>query len=276
VWVINADGTGERVVHNQANQPKSPAWSPDGREIAVNMQQGGRLDYESKCSNSLPSEPLKADEDGDYFRVKVEIEQDGDVDIKFCYTLLPHPFWGLRVIDVPSGTFEDQPRDLFTYAPAWDPTNDWHVVYDGEKGLVNLDLNRGATWALTDKVGDHTPVFSPDGQRIAVAFNQGDNFDIHVMNADGSGRLRLTKTPLSAIVEQGIRGEAQKSWNNVAPTWSPDGSEIAFLTDRTGRWEIWVMNADGSNQRPMFAPGVLSTINFEFNNVDERMLSWGP
>jgi hypothetical protein len=36
------------------------------------------------------------------------------------------------------------------------------------------------------------------------------------------------------------------------------------------------MNADGSNQRPMFAPGVLSAISFEFNNVDERMLSWGP
>jgi hypothetical protein len=72
------------------------------------------------------------------------------------------------------------------------------------------------------------------------------------------------------------RGEYSlpRSWNNVAPAWSPDGSQIAFLTDRTGHWEMWVMSADGSNQRPLFPDGTLDGLTLQYNNVDERMLSW--
>lgn len=191
-----------------------------------------------------------------------------------CYTLLPHPFWGLRVVDVASGAFEDLPGDLFSYAPAWDPTNDWHLVYDGEMGLVNLDLNLGTNWPLTDDVNDHTPVFSPDGSKIAVSYWQHDHWEIHVLNADGTGRVRLTQTSIRAILEQQVKGQMPKSWNNVAPAWSPDGSQIAFLTDRNGQWEIWVMNTDGSDQRPLFPESVQTQINLQYNGVDERVLSW--
>jgi Tol biopolymer transport system component len=69
-------------------------------------------------------------------------------------------------------------------------------------------------------------------------------------------------------------GHKNPHWNNAAPVWSPDGSQIAFVTDRSGKWEIWIMNADGSAQRPMFPNGVLDELNFEFAGVDERMLSW--
>jgi Tol biopolymer transport system component len=63
-------------------------------------------------------------------------------------------------------------------------------------------------------------------------------------------------------------------WNNAAPVWSPDGTQIAFLTDRTGQWEIWIMNADGSNQRPMFSNGELDGLTVNYAGVDERMMSW--
>lgn len=272
LWAINTDGTGERVILGDINQPKAPVWSPDGTQIAISMQEGGRVNDEHKCSRSFPTDPIKGDLED--IRVVVEVDPDGDVEIKFCYTLLPHPFWGLRMVNAATGEFEDLPRDLFSYAPTWDPANDWRLVYDGELGLVNLDLNQGTTWALTDDPNDHTPAFSPDGSRIAVAYKQHDHWDIHVMNADGSGRVRLTQTPLRVIVEQQINGEEPRSWNNAAPVWSPDGTEIVFLTDRTGQWEVWVMNSDGSNQRPLFPPGTLDGLELQYYGVGERALSW--
>ena len=112
------------------------------------------------------------------------------------------------------------------------------------------------------------------------------------MNADGSNRQRLTETPLRVIAqnsrseifvnEEGYRtltraqpdGQLNPHWNNAAPVWSPDGSKIAFMTDRTGKWGIWIMNADGSEQRAMFPNAALDGLTFNYAGVDERMISW--
>jgi TolB protein len=279
LWVINVDGSGERAILGDIHQPKAPTWSADGTQIVISMQHGGRLQAEDQCSSGRPPQ--------DAFDVRVVREDDGD--IKFCYTLPPHPFWGLRVVDVASGEFEDLPNDLFSYSPTWDPTNAWHLVYDGEQGLVNLDLSQGTTWALTDDGNDRSPVFSPDGTQVAVSYWQNDHWEIHVINADGTGRVRLTETSVQARLEQMVSGDMPTSWNNVAPTWSPDGSQIAFLTDRTGQWEIWIMPAPGaqahvtadtltgtggSNPRPLVTAEMLDGIMLQYNGVDERMLSW--
>ena len=78
-----------------------------------------------------------------------------------------------------------------------------------------------------------TPVFSPDGKRIAFASNRDGNSEIYVMNVDGSGIRRLTNHPA---------GE-------VAPAWNPTGTQIAFTSDRAGQPQIFIMNADGTDVR---------------------------
>jgi dipeptidyl aminopeptidase/acylaminoacyl peptidase len=267
VWVIGVDGSGERpVLGGIEAHPKSPTWSPDGQLLAFSMQlAGGHPDDLRVCGkHSVPPQA---------FDVKWVATEDGGY---LCYTLPPESFWGLRLVNVATGEYRDLPHDTHAFSPTWDPATPGRLVYAAERGLVSLDVNQGIARPLTEDVLDHSPVFAPDGQRLVLTYLQHDHWEIHVLNADGSARLRLTETPLLEIVEQRLRGEEPRQWNNAAAVWSPDGAQLAFLTDRRGSWEIWVMNADGSNQHPLFAPGVLAGIDLQYHGVDERVLSWGP
>jgi Tol biopolymer transport system component len=81
------------------------------------------------------------------------------------------------------------------------------------------------------------PDFSPDGSKIVFSGSRPEDadMDIFVVNADGSGLVRLTTAP----------GDDQY------PAWSPDGRSIVFISTRTGIGQVWLMSADGSNQRQL-------------------------
>lgn len=98
---------------------------------------------------------------------------------------------------------------------------------------------------LTDDPGwDGTPAWSPDGTQIAFASERLGSPVIMLMNADGSDQRALTEATYASLM----------------PVWSPDGAQIAFASTRSyevqrqggrqevdGGFELWVMNADGSD-----------------------------
>jgi uncharacterized protein YgiM (DUF1202 family) len=266
VWVINTDGSGERNVHDSAVQPRSPTWSPDGKQIMITTQQGGaRVFPDRYCGTNPPP--------ADATNIDWETRCTGEGAermcwVSYCYDLLARAGHILRSINLETGAIQDQPVSTYSYTPTWDPANSWRVIYRDEQGLAALDVNRGATWPLTKDSSDYTPAFSPDGKKIAVAYRQHDHWEIHTLNADGGGRVRLTDTPIEVSLD------GKPAWNNVAPTWSPDGSKIAFLSDRSGRWEIWTMNADGSNQRRLLPASVRNKLELQHSTDDDRSVSW--
>ncbi|HEX7335022.1 MAG TPA: hypothetical protein VF290_26205 [Pyrinomonadaceae bacterium] len=82
------------------------------------------------------------------------------------------------------------------------------------------------------------PDVSPDGEWL-TAYSMGQQRHIFVMRTDGTERRDLTPD------------NHRHSW----PRWSPDGQRIAFTSRRTGDYELWIMNRDGSGLRQLTQSG---------------------
>ncbi|MEO0088414.1 MAG: Tol-Pal system beta propeller repeat protein TolB [candidate division WOR-3 bacterium] len=122
-----------------------------------------------------------------------------------------------------------------------------------------------------------SPSFSPSGKQIVFCSDRSGTPQIYIINSDGTNLTRLTyegnyntspnwspkgdlivyvartKNNKNQIFLTDIHGSFIKQLtfegNNEDPYFSPDGLHIVFASDRTGSWEIYTMNYDGSNQR---------------------------
>ena len=281
LFTINIDGSDERAWTQNWRQMKSPTWTADGNALVFSYQDGGRLDPEFRRIDLA-----KAARDGDNIDIPSNARGTDVDDGILRYVIPADAHWRLKRVDLITGEFSDLATELHSYGPSGHPTQANLVAYKGRNGIAINNTNTNIDQPVTTDHRDHTPVISPDGSRMVVSYQQDGHWEVHTMNIDGSYRQRLTTTPLWIIARnagsdlkdtQGTERLVAKEnpwWNNAAPTWSPDGSQIAFLTDRNGPWEIWIMNADGSNQRPMFPNGALDGIELTYAGVDERMLSW--
>jgi len=155
---------------------------------------------------------------------------------------------GLAVINDDGSELTPIPFDtaLRPMEPVWHP-NRTSILFTGsvEGGRADIytvnidgtDLVRLTDGPAVDLEGN----WSPDGEKIVFvsdrdAPNESDvgNLDIYVMNADGSGVVRLTDHP----------------GPDLCPSWSPDGTTIAFGSpERADTFGLYLMDADGTNVR---------------------------
>jgi len=90
---------------------------------------------------------------------------------------------------------------------------------------------------------------SPDGTKIAFISDRDGNWEIYLVDVNGSGFDQLTDTV-------GLE---------MYPAWSSDGTKIAFQSNRDGNLEVYVMNVDGSNIR-----------NLTNNPAEDTFPAWHP
>jgi|AntRauTorcE11898_2_1112593.scaffolds.fasta_scaffold02536_1 Tol biopolymer transport system component len=109
---------------------------------------------------------------------------------------------------------------------------------DGDSEIYLMKPDGSSISQLTNNTDrDAFPSVSPDGTRIAYAkrVNEESRYKIHVMDADGTNDMELTTAE-----------EGSTSFPSIS--WSPDGSQLAFGSNRDGNDQVYVMNADGSKQ----------------------------
>jgi TolB protein len=80
-------------------------------------------------------------------------------------------------------------------------------------------------------------VWSPDGHQLAIQVNQTREHSANIWVID------------SATGEARKLAPHDQPYLDETPAWFPDGKRIAFQSNRSGKMEVWVMNADGSGAR---------------------------
>jgi dipeptidyl aminopeptidase/acylaminoacyl peptidase len=142
--------------------------------------------------------------------------------------------------------------------PAW--TADGRLLFISNRRGEGNDLwVTGFDGAPPVRIADnvHHPVVSPDGARVAFASTREGAFDVYVMNLDGSGVLRLTSN----------------DFYEAEPSWSPDGSRIAFIAQAGApSYSVHVMDADGGNRHQVTSPGG----RFPNNSGWDGVPTWSP
>jgi Tol biopolymer transport system component len=279
LYVIDADGSNRRLVTGCGEGPESTApysecivrsfaWSPDGRRLAFVRGTAGSstrvpnlslfvIDLDGKRERQLAGcgKP-KWPSCGDFFQSQPAWSPDA--------SRLVVPRAGvLYVFNVDRGGYRRLTprcgsRRCYEMQPAWSPGGSTIVFrrmeaprrrWLREFPLYSVKSDGSGLKKLTNLPGwTFRPAWSPDGRKIAFTVSDAlgrGNSSMYSMAADGS---RLT-----------VLGSGQRFSGPRFPAWSPDGTEIVYLRtpivpspDADLSAEIWVMRADGTNQRRLY------------------------
>ncbi len=207
IYIMNPDGGNPlSVTRTMMDNETHPTWSPDGRQLAfevdggkiaiVNLDGSGRREFARGCDPAW--------------------SPDGE-QIAFCDTRR-----GNREVHI--ATLQGETRRLTNTIhdeanPCWSPDGGRlafqrsRALGPDEVWIINADGSE--PYYLVRGV---EPAWSPDGQRVAFVSDEYGRLDLYTVRTDGHGLQRLSND----------------DWIERNPTWSPDGQSIAFSRQATG------------------------------------------
>jgi len=201
IWTIPAEG-GEAVRITGGNTiDVNPVWSPDGRYLYFSSSRGGSMNI---------------------WRVPVDEESGATAGEPEAVTTVGAASSALQL-----SLSRDGHR--LAYIAQEDIRNLRKVAFDPSAGKAHAEPQ----WITRGSLQLWFPDPSPDGEWL-TACSRGQQRHVYIIRTDG--------TELRDLTEDNFRHDG---W----PRWSPDGKRIAFTSRRTGDYEVWVINRDGSGMR---------------------------
>jgi Tol biopolymer transport system component len=241
VYVIDVASGSHRLVSG-AQDAVQPSWSPDGRRIAFWGVREGARDIFTVASDGGDPVAVTNDEALDWDPVWApdgshlyfSSDRGGSMNV-WRIAVDPRsgkPAAAPEAVHVPAtyaaGISFSRDGQRMAYMSCMRTSNLFQAGFDPAHETVI-----GTPKAVTQGVKETLyPSISRDGKWIAF-MQEGLNEDIVVVQPDGSQLRRVT----------------DDAARDKTPRWSPDGREIAFVSNRGGRFEIWTIHSDGSGLR---------------------------
>jgi TolB protein len=233
IFVMDYDGSGVQEITKNKSINLSPCWLEGKSKVIYTSYAAGQPQFYLKDMEGGKNEPYGGakglNSAGGYNRMDREIVYAAVADGNSEIYRRGFPD-GKPVRLTFSGSID--------VSPSWSP-NGYEIVFvsdrSGKPMLYVMDRDGSNLRRITYE-GDYfgSPAWSPKGDRIAfAAMDEGNNMNICTISPDGKDMAKLT-TGMGS---------------NESPSWSPDSRHIVFMSTRTGGAEIFMMNADGSNQK---------------------------
>jgi len=216
LWLMNADGSGARMIFERASDP---AFSPDGTKIAFYHWTDGL--YLANVDGSSARKYI-----GDTKARSPAWSHDGRWIAFTPGDVVPS--------NVLAGETPVRRGVVVGATPDWSPDDTQIAFQTCRENICGIYKANAITGDTMRVIGDDgsLPVWSPDGKTILYQKEVGGEHQLFVINPDGTNKKPLTSGP-------GM---------HVAANWSRDGNFIFYRSTEGGAWAIWRMNADGSNR----------------------------
>jgi serine/threonine protein kinase len=247
VWTKSLTGGTPKKLVGIANEIKNTVWHSDNQRIFYSAAVDGTFQiFVTDVSGTPPKQITFAERDS----FVQDVSSDG-AKILYGSAKEESDVWGVNLKEAKEFTVaSDINSELWANVSPDGKTIAYQSIKNLSQGnkisngtILTKTLNPDAP--PTEVVANgFLPVWSPDGQQIAFVRVVGDKYQIETIKATGVGQKHLTTDGIVSV------NYTVLPYNRIQASdfsWSPDSTKIAYVSDRGGQRNIWLVNADGSN-----------------------------